>query len=161
MLPFPPPASGQLFIGINPDYIPPDPKLGLVLAGAPKYFLRLVQVVSRKQVITRIVDLEKLHGVSLPIGDGYREFRSVEGIAAHIASAVQKLNAAEAKKRGVYEVILFEDAVIFVPESAPVVLRVQNEFGVCAVEAAENVERLIRAQAGFCPCPTYTPPAEL
>ena len=43
---------------------------------------------------------------------------------------------------GVYEVCLFEDAVIYVPESAPVFLRIQYEFGVSAAEAAENVERL-------------------
>ena len=157
LLPYPPPAYGRLFIGINPDFIPPDDKLGLVLSGAPKFFLRLVQVVSSKQVITRIVDLAHLRGVSLPADPneesaGLRVFRPMDGIAAEITSAVKKLTEAVAKKRGVYEVCLFEDAVIYVPEWAPVFLRIQYEFGVSAVEAAENVEILIGKAPGQC-CP--------
>jgi hypothetical protein len=154
MLPYPPPASGRLFIGINPDFIPPDSKLGLVRAGAPRFFLRLVQVVSPKQVITRIVDLEQLHGVSLPADAALREFRTVSGIAADITSAVNKLAAAETKKRGVYEVCLFEDAVIYVPDSAKVVIRIQYEFGVSAAEAAENVDQLIEFPPRAC-CPWH------
>jgi hypothetical protein len=156
MLPYPPPASGRLFIGINPDFIPPDSKLGLVLAGGPKFFLRLVQVVSPTRVIIRIVDLEALRGVSLPTNAGLREFRTVSSIAADIASAVQKLTGAEAKKSGVYEVCLFEDAVIFVPESAPVFVRIQQDFGVSAAEAAENVDGRIEPRKG-CGCTMYVP----
>jgi hypothetical protein len=161
MLPYPPPASGRLFIGINPD-----DKLGFELAGAPKFFLRLVQVVSQKQVITRIIDLKELRWVSLPAaptkeGTALREFEKASSIARDIKAAVKKLTDAEAKKRGVYEVLLFEDAVIYVPEWAPVFLRIQYEFGVSAVEAAENVDSLIKTVSG-CSCPwqgqdPYTP----
>lgn len=59
-LPYPPPASGPLYLGINPAYTPDLP------SAAPKYFLRLVQTVSPKQVITRIVGLNELRGISLP-----------------------------------------------------------------------------------------------
>ena len=79
-------------------------------------------------------------------------FRPMDGIAAEITAAVKKLSEAVAKKRGVYEVCLFEDAVIYVPEWAPVFLRIQYEFGVSAVEAAENVEILIGKASGHC-CP--------
>ena len=157
MLPYPPPATGKLYIGINPDHIPPDWKLGLQLAGSPRFFLRVVQVVSPKVVITRIVDLKELRGVSLPVastneGGPSREFKTASGIQKAITDAVNKLVEAEKKKPGVYEILLYDDAVICVPESAPVFLRVKYEFAVSALEAAENVDALIASLSG-CPCP--------
>jgi hypothetical protein len=157
MLPYPPPATGKIFIGINPDHIPPDLKLGLQLSGAPRFFLRVVQVVSPRFVITRIVDLRELRGVSVPAattkeGGPSREFQTVSGVQKIITDAVAKLVEAEKKKAGVYEVLLFDDAVICVPESAPVCLGVKLEFAVNALEAAENVDALI-ARKGSCPCP--------
>jgi hypothetical protein len=138
-LPCPSPATGRLYLGINPDF---DPHLA---GGSPKFFLRLVQTVSAKQVITRIVDLNELRGIGLPIqptkdGRTAREFRTVNGIAKEIGAATDSLTRAEQGERGVYELCLFEDAVIYVPESAPVFVQIQYEFGVCAAEAAENVE---------------------
>lgn len=85
-----------------------------------------------------------------------REFRTMSAIKAEITRAAKKLTDAEAKKPGVYEVCLYEDAVIYVPESAPVLLRIQYEFGVSAVEAAEHVDHLIEGRT--CPCPTDNPP---
>jgi hypothetical protein len=145
MLPYPRPASGRLYIGINPDF---DPELP---GGSPKFFLRLVQTVSPNQVITRIVDLNELRGISLPapstkeVGPS-REFRTVNGIAKEIGTATDILTKAEHTERGVYEVCLFEDAVIFVLESAPVVIQIHYEFGVSAAEAADNVELIMRPQ---------------
>jgi hypothetical protein len=138
-LPCPSPASGRLYLGINPDF---DPHLA---GGSPKFFLRLVQIVSEKQTITRIVDLNELRGISLPLpptkeGRTAREFRTVNGIAKEIGAATDSLTRAEQVKSGVYELCLFEDAIIFVPESAPVFVQIQYEFGVYAAEAAENVE---------------------
>ena len=122
-----------------PDF---DPHLA---GGSPKFFLRLVQIVSEKQTITRIVDLNELRGISLPLpptkeGRTAREFRTVNGIAKEIGAATDSLTRAEQVKSGVYELCLFEDAIIFVPESAPVFVQIQYEFGVYAAEAAENVE---------------------
>jgi hypothetical protein len=154
MLPSPPPASGRLFIGINPDFNPDLP------FGSPHFFLRLVQTVSPKQVIMRIVDLNELRGVSLPAPStdedrALRVFRTVNDIADVIKTTTDSLTAAEVAKRGVYEVCLFEDAVIYVPEWAPVFLRIQYELGVSAVEAAENVDSLIPTSRCLCPMPTY------
>jgi hypothetical protein len=149
MLPFPPPASGRLFVRINPDFNPHLP------SGSPNYYLRLVQTVSQKQVIIRILGLNELRGVSLPAPptkEGYtsREFRTVNQISREIEEAITRLTGAEAAEPGVYEVCLFEDAVIFVAETAPVVVQVSYEFGVCAVESAENVD--LRTLGLRCKC---------
>jgi hypothetical protein len=149
MLPYPPPASGRLFIGINPDFNADLP------GGSPKFFLRLVQTVSPKQVITRIVDLNELRGISLPVPPNTecttsREFRTVNEIATEIKEAKGTLTAAETAKRGVYEVCLFADAVIFVRELAPTFVKIEYEFGVSAAEAAENVD--FRVVGGSCKC---------
>jgi hypothetical protein len=154
MLPYPPPASGLLCIGINPDYQPHLP------GGSPKFFLRLVQIVSPKQVIIRIVDLNELRAISRPAastkeGKTSREFRTVNEIAKEIEEATESLTRAEGTERGVYEVLLFEDAVIFIRESAPVVIQIQYEFGVTAGESAENVDQM--AIHGKCYCPDSRP----
>jgi hypothetical protein len=146
--PYPPPASGPLFIGINPDYEEELP------SGSPHYFLRVVQTVSPRQAITRIVDLDDLRGVDLPTPSAKedrppRVFRTPHGIAKDIKEAKDRLDHAVRNKRGVYEVCLFEDAVIYVSETAPVYLRIQYEFGVTAAEAAENIEYLLPT-AGCC-----------
>ncbi len=153
-LPCPSPASGTLYIGINPDFNPDLPSV------APHFFLRLVQKVSPKQVITRIVGLDQLHGVSLPgssktEGGATREFRAVEAIADHISVAIDSLKKAKAENPGEYEMFLFEDVVIHVPESAPVFLRIQYEveFSVNAAVAAENVHSLLAIGQDTCgPC---------
>jgi hypothetical protein len=140
MLPSPPPASGMLYLGISPHHNPDLPSV------APRYYLRLVQTVSPKQVITRIVGLDELRGVSLPasstaVGGASREFRTVHGIAENLTRAVDALTEAKAKNPGAHEVCLFKDAVIYVPETAPVFVRVQHEFefAASAAEAAEQV----------------------
>src|SRR5262249_28309768 len=92
-LPGPPPATGHLYLGINPDHIFPDHKLGLQLSGPPRFFLRLVQTVSPALFVTRILDLKELRGVSVPAGcaaDGgaSREFKTVSDLRKIITDAV-------------------------------------------------------------------------
>jgi hypothetical protein len=152
-LPYPPPASGKLYLGINPDSNPD------LCGGAPRFFLRLVQAVSPKREITRILDLDELRGVSLPRtstpeGSSSREFKTVNEITKEIEYARSSLDKAEGAQRGVYEVCLFEDAVIYVRESAPVFLRIVYEFGVSAADAAEDVD--ILGKHG-CTCPMLPP----
>jgi hypothetical protein len=162
-LPYPPPATGKLYLGINPDFSDrrknPD-----VPSVAPQYFLRLVQKVSQKLAITRIIDLKELRGVSLPAAPttkdrASRVFRTVNDIADDITKAISALTKAESKKRGEYEVVLFEDAVIHVPESAPVLLRGQYESGVSAAEAAEYAELAMKEY--YCKCHMDPPPRPL
>jgi hypothetical protein len=143
-LPYPPPASGELYIGISPYSHPELP------SGAPRFFLRVVQKVGRSQVIRRVVDLDELRGISLPARSAkedkaQREFHTVNEIAQAIAEAKARLIAAEKAAAGVYELCLYEDAVIYIRELAPVHLRIEYEFGVSAAEAAENVERLLHS----------------
>jgi hypothetical protein len=157
MLPFPAPASGRLFVRTNPDFNPHLP------SGSPNYYLKLVQTVSSKHVITRILGLNELRGVSLPVpstreGHTSREFRTVNQISREIEAAIQRLKDAEATEPGVYEVCLFEDAVIFVGETAPVVVQIQYEFGVCAAESADNVD--LRTKVPICPCGDRSPPID-
>jgi hypothetical protein len=155
-LPSPPPASGKLYVGINPGHIAPLSHPDLP-SGAPLYFLRLVQNVSRYVVITRIVDLKELRGVSLPAptkeDTARREFRTVNEVADQIIGATTTLTNAVSTKRGEYEVCLFDDAVIYVPESAPVFLRIDKGFAVSAAEAADDVENYYHR----CPCPMEHP----
>jgi hypothetical protein len=158
-LPYPPPASGKLYIGINPDVLALDPKTGSP-TGSPRYFLRLVQEVIANYVVTRILSLDSLCGVSLPPsgpGKAGREFFTVEGIGNQLKAAIEALNQAMAAKPGMHELLLFEDVVIYVKEAASVHLRLEYEFGVTAAEAAENVE--LRAIASGCCKPI--PPTNL
>jgi hypothetical protein len=155
-LPCPPPALGTLYLGIPASS---DRRRNPDLPAVPlQYFLRLVQDVSQNLVITRIIDLKELRGVSLPVvptpKDGpSRVFKTVNDITDEITNAISaltKADKADSKKRGEYEVLLFEKAVIYVPESAPVLLRGRYEIGVSAAEAAEYADYLMREQ---CICP--------
>jgi hypothetical protein len=142
--PWPPPASGPLYLGINPDSNPDLP------SGSPPFFLRVVQNVSPKQVVTRIVALDELRGISLPDAaakpaGSSRTFQTVNGIAQQIADAKTSLINANRQQTGVYEVLLFDDAIIYVGEDAPAVVRVL--YGVPAGDAAENVGQLTRPQS--------------
>jgi hypothetical protein len=112
--------------------------------------------VSQKLVITRIIDLKELSGVSLPVAPttkngASRVFRTVNDISDKITNAISALTKAESQKHGEYEVVLFEDAVICVSESAPVLLRSLYELGVSAAEAAEYTDLLVREK---CICTT-------
>jgi hypothetical protein len=152
-----PQVSGALYLGLNPDCIAGDFRPDLP-SGSPQFYLRSVQTVNRHQVITRIVDLTELRGVSVPSKDcpGTREFKRVNDIARVIKAKADKLIKANKAAPGdqVYEVSLFEDAVISVCETAPVFVKVQCEFGVSAAEAAENVVNLIQTRQ-VCHCHHY------
>ncbi len=92
-LPCPPPAVGKLFIGINPDFNPDFPW------ASSEFFLRLVQNVSPKKVITRILALDDLRGICVPAsesqqGESPHLFSTVNQFAAEIQDCISKLKAA-------------------------------------------------------------------
>jgi hypothetical protein len=76
--------------------------------------------------------------------------QTVNGIASAIEAAKQRLSEAMKVKLGVYEELLFPDAVIYVREAAPVFVRIRYEFAVTAADAAENVERLANDDIYMC-----------
>jgi hypothetical protein len=92
-LPCPPPAVGKLFIGINPDFNPDFPW------ASPEYFLRLVQRVSPQHVITRILALDDLRGISVPASASQQcesppSFLTVNQFAAELQDYIAKLKTA-------------------------------------------------------------------
>ena len=139
-LPSPPPAVGKLFLVRNSDANPALSDYGL---GTPRYILKLVQtVVEGLHEITRFLALEDLKAVNIPIpeanaADPKRQTFPVEGIADLIEKAVDGLEIA-AKDGSGREWLLLEDVVIYVSDSAPVLVRTISHFGVTAAEAAEN-----------------------
>ena len=143
-LPSPHPAYGKVSLGFNSagrDELP---------SGSPRYYLKSVENVSPRQVVTRIVALNDLRAVSRPEGDAAADPKAprvtqlVEDLlldGGTISVAKQKLEAAVKSAPGDYEIELFPVAVLHVPETAPVLVRVVFEAGVTAAESAENVQR--------------------
>jgi hypothetical protein len=142
-LPSPVPATARVFIGISPHH---DAALPMA---SPRFFLKSVQTVSAKQVVTRIFDLAELRAVDLPAipREDYvypmRETHLIEGaIADEIKRAQDLLRGAEAAQPKVYEVLLYDDAVLYVREEAPVLMHVVYEYGVPAAESTVEVATL-------------------
>ncbi|MFO0958386.1 MAG: hypothetical protein U0800_13305 [Isosphaeraceae bacterium] len=155
-LPYPPPASGRLYLGIDPTAKP----LGTDLSpGSHRFFLRLVHKSSESQTITRIVDLRELRGVGLPpgddrcggVGNGWRVFRSTDQLAEILSVAAEKLKKVADGGTSPQEICVFEDAVIYVPEVAPVFTRIVQEYGVTAAESAEHAS-YARTDTPQCDC---------
>ncbi len=150
-VPSPVPASGRVYLGINPQH---DESL-IANAGSPRFFLKVIQKVSAKQVITRIFALAELRAVSLLStlgeGEGYeaRQLQPVEEFHDQLLYAKARLEEAATRAEGVYDLLLFHDAVLYVREAAPVLVRIQYEFGVTAAESAENVE-IIEKKSKHC-----------
>jgi hypothetical protein len=113
---------------------------------SPRFFLKSVQTLSAKHVVTRTFDLAELRAVNLPAPprDDYvfplRETHLIEAaIADEIKRAQDLLRGAEAAGAKVYELLLYDDAVLYVREEAPVLMHVVYEYGVPAAESAEQV----------------------
>ena len=137
-LPSPYPAYGKVSLGFDSsgrDELP---------SGSPRYYVKSVENVSPRQVVTRIVALNDLRAVSHPEEDAAadpkapRVTQPVEDLfldGGAISAAKQKLEAAVKRALGDYEIILFPVAVLHVPETAPVLVRVVFEAGVTAAES--------------------------
>ncbi len=150
-LPSPHPAHGKVSLGLHSsgrDELP---------AGSPRYYLKSVEHVSPRRVVTRIVALNDLRAVSRPEGDDVadskvpRATQPVEDLlldGGAILVAKQNLEAAVKRAPGDYEIAIFPVAVLHVPETAAVLTRVVFEAGVTAAESAEI--NFHREGAGCC-----------
>ncbi|WP_148599170.1 hypothetical protein [Aquisphaera giovannonii] len=134
-LPSTPPATGDLFLTRDPEPIPDLTAFGVL---PTPYFIKIVQVVSPLCVVTRTLALKDLRAVTIPDPEeaGREQPRRVTLPLARIVGHIEKL----ARDLGdEVEHLLFEKAVIHVPEGAQVLVRVDSYFGVTAAEAAQHL----------------------
>ncbi len=133
-LPSPFPATGQVFL--------------LIVAGAPeregpqalKFFLKSVQVVNSQCIATRTIARDAVRAIGY-YSKGGQETRDGEWTVVPIdrlpqiaLAATQAAEAREIDRSGSLEFLLFENAVLYVPESAQVLHRL--EFGLTAAVSA-------------------------
>ncbi len=142
-LPSPFPASARIFIGIMPR---------LYGSSAERYYLKIVQVITDKLIVTQFVNLDYLRAVRLrPESGRYDDLREwtlrvdvdlhkeLEDAKETLKQAAKEtLKQAASETRGAYEFLLFPEhqGVVYVPETAPVLVR--TEYGVVAAEASES-----------------------
>jgi hypothetical protein len=105
-------------------------------------FVKILQVVSERRIITRFVrpeDIRAIRGYPASAGGGGPETWPVLGIKKLQGELDKKSKELIAKaKTGIFdESSWFSAAVVYVPESAPVLHR--NEVGVTAAVSAEEV----------------------
>lgn len=149
-IPLPVPASGKVYLVVNPDSNAALP------SGFPRYSLKHVQTVSRKQIVTRYVALNELRAVDVPSeGDGGSSpgswlTKTVNEVGQAIQGVQSDLQNAVDQTPGVYEALLFSDAALYVREAAPVFVRIVYEFGVTAVESASHVESMVDRRFRCC-----------
>jgi hypothetical protein len=144
-IPSPFPAHGTVSIGIFPATGGAD--------SAPRFFLKIVETASSRTIVTRLVALEDVRAVRLYSGKGSIgesqswTYKTIEELSGLINDKTNLLMGV-AKSGLAYEVELFaEPAIVFVPESAPVLLR--YEIGVTAAVCAESAPATKRE----IPCP--------
>jgi hypothetical protein len=106
----------------------------------PKFFLKSVQVVNVQCIVTRSVALDAVRAIGY-YSDGEKEAKDgewtvvpVEQFSQMHATANQAAKNLEKDRGGCLEFPLLERAVLYVPESAPVLHRI--EFGLTAAVSA-------------------------
>jgi hypothetical protein len=148
-LPSPHPAYGKVSLGLNSSGKDEPP------SGSPRFYLKSVESVSPRQVVTRIVALNELRAVSRPEGDAVDDSKAprvtqlVEDLlldGGAISVGKKQLEAAVKVAPGDYEIVLLPVAVLHVPETAPVLVRVVFEAGVTAAESRTPY----RVESGGC-----------
>ncbi|MEJ7636927.1 MAG: hypothetical protein WKF75_02790 [Singulisphaera sp.] len=145
-LPSPSPAAARIYIGIMPKSESGD--------AAPRFFLKLVERIGFKLIVTRFVELDDVRAVRIRSGTGEAgdpwtwSFQTAEALHGEIQAAKVALEAA-ARDGAAYELPFSagHEGVVYVPETAPVLVR--TEYGVPAAEAAEAAHLARRPP---CPC---------
>jgi hypothetical protein len=130
-LPSPFPASGAVSIVVAPE------------DGEHETYLRIVQAITAKRIITRFVRLADVRAIKAPTTPGSPEGPETwaligpKQIQRMIADMEKKLRASASKSGASTESEWLPSAIVYVPESAPVLHR--NDVGVTAAVSAEEV----------------------
>jgi hypothetical protein len=137
-LPSPFPAHGFVAV-IRVPTLEPGQKNG----DKPAFYVKIVHSMSPKQIATAFLHPEDVRAVRIhlknrPVADQASwEYLNRNKVQAQIKAALDELAMASADPHSSIEVRLFEEAIVFVPESAPLLARL--EFAVVAAVAAEMV----------------------
>jgi hypothetical protein len=130
-LPSPFPASGSVSIVVAPE------------DGEHETYLKIVQAVTGKRMITRFVRLADVRAIRAPAEDKSAESPETWDLIGHkkiqrlIADKEKKLRSSASKSGGPAESEWLPSAIVYVPEAAPVLHR--NDVGVTAAVSAEEV----------------------
>jgi hypothetical protein len=130
-LPSPFPAFGSLSIVVAPE------------DGEQETYLRIVQQVSGKRIITRFVRLADVRAIKAPEKPGAEgspetwQLIGPKDIQRRIAKQEKELRTQASKTGAACESEWLPAAIVYVPEAAPVLHR--NDIGVTAAVSAEEV----------------------
>ena len=141
-LPSPRPATGQVFLGVTSKHNG-NP---LLPTAFPKYYVKSIETVNDSLRITRIINLDDLKAIGFITRATLSHPETFETKTVDHKDIVKSLEAGIkglVDGNGGEEVLLFEAVVLYVPEGAPVFVRIVREFGVTAAMAAENVESCV------------------
>lgn len=130
-LPSPFPATARVSLLIIPGL-----KVGQ-REGVARYFLKSVQVISPRCIVTRTVGLDDVRAIGYPSSgsEGEWTIAPIGRCAAQIDAAIEASKPAEADAGFSYEIPLFDQAVLHVIEHAAVLHR--QEYGLTAAVSAE------------------------
>jgi hypothetical protein len=130
-LPSPFPAFGSISIVVAPD------------DGDHETYLRIVQSVTGKRIITRFVRLADVRAIRAPataeaaLSPETWDLIGPKEVQRRIAEKEKELRAAASKSGSATEAEWLAAAIVYVPEAAPVLHR--NDVGVTAAVSAEDV----------------------
>ena len=133
-IPSPFPAMGQVSVLVVPEtQVRKEHR-------DPRFFLKSVQVVNVQCVVTRIIARNAVRAIGY-YSDGESESKDgewtvvpTERLSQMLATANHAAKELEKDRGRSFELPLFEKAVLYVPESAPVLHRI--EFGLTAAVSA-------------------------
>ena len=141
-LPSPFPATGRVSVLMVPRPRQHDQATEL------DFFLKSIHVVSPRNIVTRIVEIDALRAVGCYSGDGgYSwggEWTVVPAgyLSEKIKAAMKSLSSADlGPGGGSYEIPLLESAVLYVPESTPVLHRQELSLEASVTRGSLRVAR--------------------
>jgi hypothetical protein len=153
-LPSPFPAAGRVLVVRQPGS-----KTAKGAGHRPRFFIKIVQVVSEKQVVTGFVSPHDVravrvlkHGAPLAEPQSW-SYISGEEARTEIDAAIEELRKEEYGTGGSFEVVVYEQAVVYVPETAPMLVRVEYSVPAGVAVATAHLAKQ------HCPPQPKCPPA--